>query len=84
MVKGLAQNITNPDHMIRAIIMLVLGIGILAGSLGSVVTGIINISNIANLGFSSFFSAGGIVLLGLGAAVVLAILGALGLSGSKR
>ena len=81
---GVMSNITNPRAMIVGIILLVVGIQVAVQLLPTLITAIVNLSTISNLGFASFFSAGGIVLLMLGVAVLLAVLGILGLGGSKR
>lgn len=81
---GVMDKITNPKAMIVGLIMLVVGIQVAAQLLPTLITAIINISGISNLGFASFFAANGIVLLMLGVAVLLAILGILGLGESKR
>ena len=81
---GVMSNITNPRAMIVGIILLVVGIQVAVQLLPTLIVAIVNLSTISNLGFASFFSAGGIVLLMLGVAVLLAVLGILGLGGSKR
>lgn len=81
---GLATNLSNPSNLIQNIVMIVLAVGILTVGLPILITNIVNLSTIANLGFATFFSAGGVVLLALGAAIVLAILALLGLNRSRR
>lgn len=81
---GLATNLTDPSSLIQNIVMIVLAVGILTVGLPILITNIVNLSTISNLGFATFFSGGGVVLLALGAAIVLAILALLGLNRSER
>jgi len=81
---GLASNLKNPSTLITSIVMLVIAVSILAQALPTVITAVINISQVSNLGFASFFEANGIILLALGAAVLLGVLGVLGIGKSKR
>jgi len=80
---GLMSDIKNPNKMVTSIIMLIIGVTILAAMLPSVVTSIVNLST-SGIGFASFFQANGIVLLGLGAAILMGIIGIFGLGSSKR
>jgi len=83
--------------MITSIILIILSVSILANTLDDVVVGVINIANanattFANdtytegigFGFQSFFNANGIVLLALGAAILLGVLGMIGIKKGKR
>lgn len=81
---GLVTSMNNPKALIMAIIFFVVGIQILVATLPDIITGLINISQIENLGFASFFASNGVALLLVGVAVLLGVLGFLGLGGGKR
>ena len=81
---GIGDQFNNPGKIVQSIVMLVIAFSIMVGALPTLITSIINMSQISNLGFSSFFAANGIILLGLGAAVILGTLGVLGLGKGKR
>jgi hypothetical protein len=81
---ALGANLKNPQKLIEIIIMIVLASGVLVVGLPILVTNIIGLTNITNLGFVDFFDAGGIVLLALGASVVLGFLTLIGIGRSKR
>jgi hypothetical protein len=77
-------DLKNPKTMITGLLLIVVAMQILVSQLPSVITSIINLSQISNLGFSSFFASGGVVLLMLGVAVALAIFGMLGFGGKGK
>lgn len=78
-------NIKNPKQMITGILLVVIAVSILPVLLPTLITNIINLSTISNLSFASFFASGGVVLLMVSVAVVLAILGVfLGGKGAGR
>ena len=77
-------NFKNPDQMVTSIIMVVVGVILLTSLLPTVIDNLVNLSLVDNLGFASFYEGGGVVLLILGAAVFLGILGVVGLKKSGR
>lgn len=76
-------NFKNPGAVAVGIILLVVAIQVMVEVLPDLITAIINISEISNLSFSSFFSAGGVVLLLLSVGILLAIFKILGFGMGK-
>lgn len=82
---ALASNLSNPSKMTNSIILLVVGLTVTAALLPSLFTAFTNISNVSGLGvFGSFFGSGGFIGLLIGAALVIGILGAIGIGRAKR
>lgn len=78
------MNIKSGEDVIRSGILLLVGLSVLVQILPDVIAAIINFSTIANMPFSSFFAANGAALLMLGAGVLFAIFGAIGMKKSGR
>ena len=76
-------NFKSPGAIATGIILLVVAITVMVEVLPSLITAMINISQIDNLAFASFFSAGGVVLLLLSVGVLLAIFKILGFGSGK-
>lgn len=74
----------SPDGMAVGVIMLVVAIQILVQVLPELINSFINLSNVSNLSFASFFGANGVVLLLMSVAILIAIFGFLGVRGKGR
>jgi len=84
MGKGALTNVGSPEKMIIAIVFFIVGITVLADQTPAILNAIIGLGNHSNMPFASFFQSGGVALLLFGVAVLLTILGALGLRGKGR
>ena len=80
----LGSQLKNPSGLIKTILLIVLASNVLVVALPLLLTAMINISNISNLSFASFFAAGGIVFLAISMAIVIGLLGWFGLSGGSK
>lgn len=72
-------NVKKPADFAVTIIMLTVALQIAVQTLPTLITAFINLSNVSNLSFSSFFAANGVALLMLSVAILIGIFAALGL-----
>ena len=80
---GLSDSITNPQKLISTVILVVVAVAVLVGLLPTLIASLGNLST-TGLPFASFFATGGIIYIVLGAVILLAGLGMIGLKMGKR
>ena len=74
---------SSPTGIAIGVIMLVVAIQVMVSVLPTLIVAFGNISTVANLPFASFFATGGVVLLLLGLAVLIAVFKMIGFGGKK-
>jgi hypothetical protein len=81
---GIASHFKNPNQMVYSVIMLVVGLQVLVALLPTLFSGFTNLSAVSGLSFATFFQSGGVAFLLISVAILLGILGAVGLKKSGR
>ena len=77
------KSMKSPAGAVNTIILFVVVLLLLVELLPEAINAIVQLSVVPNLGFSGFYEAGGVALIVLGAAVLLAIFGLIGFGGKR-